>query len=171
MGINSSELVKSLIHPRIEVGNEYVTRGQNVEQVRWFLRNPYLRILLLILERGMERERDREFLCEKRWLFASHAYPEWGLNPQTRYMPWLGVKPATFWCTGRCSNHLSTQPGQVRWFFRSIVILWSCHKCINIILVYFSISDDVCNKSFCKKARKSSCDEHSQWLQLWCTSE
>ncbi|CAK7310831.1 MYH15 [Vulpes lagopus] len=33
MGINSSELVKGLIHPRIKVGNEYVTRGQNVEQV------------------------------------------------------------------------------------------------------------------------------------------
>ncbi|KAM7133185.1 LOW QUALITY PROTEIN: myosin-15 [Molossus nigricans] len=30
-GIKSSELV-SLIHPRIEVDNEYVTRGQNVEQ-------------------------------------------------------------------------------------------------------------------------------------------
>ncbi|KAF3827593.1 hypothetical protein GH733_003079 [Mirounga leonina] len=33
MGINSSELVKGLIHPRIKVGNEYVTRGQNVEQL------------------------------------------------------------------------------------------------------------------------------------------
>ncbi|XP_057552632.1 myosin-15 [Hippopotamus amphibius kiboko] len=33
MGVNSSELVKGLIHPRIKVGNEYVTRGQNVEQV------------------------------------------------------------------------------------------------------------------------------------------
>ncbi|XP_026348630.3 myosin-15 [Ursus arctos] len=33
MGINSSELVKGLIYPRIKVGNEYVTRSQNVEQV------------------------------------------------------------------------------------------------------------------------------------------
>uniref|UniRef100_H2QN23 Myosin heavy chain 15 n=1 Tax=Pan troglodytes TaxID=9598 RepID=H2QN23_PANTR len=33
MGINSSELVKCLIHPRIKVGNEYVTRGQTIEQV------------------------------------------------------------------------------------------------------------------------------------------
>ncbi|XP_073928477.1 myosin-15 [Castor canadensis] len=33
MGINSSELVKGLIHPKIKVGNEYVTRSQNVEQV------------------------------------------------------------------------------------------------------------------------------------------
>uniref|UniRef100_A0A8D1RY07 Myosin-15 n=1 Tax=Sus scrofa TaxID=9823 RepID=A0A8D1RY07_PIG len=35
MGVNSSELVKGLIHPRIKVGNEYVTRGQNVEQVTY----------------------------------------------------------------------------------------------------------------------------------------
>ncbi|ELK33392.1 Myosin-15 [Myotis davidii] len=31
MGINSSELVKGLIHPRIKVGNDFVTRGQNIE--------------------------------------------------------------------------------------------------------------------------------------------
>nr|XP_025122182.1 myosin-15-like [Bubalus bubalis] len=35
MGINSSELVKGLIHPRIKVGNEFVTRSQNVEQAIW----------------------------------------------------------------------------------------------------------------------------------------
>ncbi|EPQ01910.1 Myosin-15 [Myotis brandtii] len=33
MGINSSELVKGLIHPWIKVGNDYATRGQNTEQV------------------------------------------------------------------------------------------------------------------------------------------
>ncbi|XP_040836853.1 myosin-15 [Ochotona curzoniae] len=33
MGINSSELVKGLTHPRVKVGNEYVTRSQTVEQV------------------------------------------------------------------------------------------------------------------------------------------
>nr|KAF6379486.1 hypothetical protein mMyoMyo1_013536 [Myotis myotis] len=33
MGVNSSELVKGLIHPRIKVGNDCVTRGQNIEQV------------------------------------------------------------------------------------------------------------------------------------------
>ncbi|KAF5923932.1 hypothetical protein HPG69_010361 [Diceros bicornis minor] len=35
LGINSSELVKGLIQPRIKVGNEYVTRGQNVKQVTY----------------------------------------------------------------------------------------------------------------------------------------
>lgn len=34
MGINSSDLVKGLLHPRVKVGNEYVTKGQSVEQVR-----------------------------------------------------------------------------------------------------------------------------------------
>ncbi|XP_032154811.1 myosin-15 [Sapajus apella] len=33
MGINSSELIKGLIHPKIKVGNEYVTRSQTIEQV------------------------------------------------------------------------------------------------------------------------------------------
>uniref|UniRef100_H0V075 Myosin heavy chain 15 n=1 Tax=Cavia porcellus TaxID=10141 RepID=H0V075_CAVPO len=32
MGINSSELVKGLIHPKMKVGNEYVIKSQNVEQ-------------------------------------------------------------------------------------------------------------------------------------------
>ncbi|XP_027269159.1 myosin-15 [Cricetulus griseus] len=35
MGINSSELVKGLIYPRIKVGNEYVTRSQNIQQVTY----------------------------------------------------------------------------------------------------------------------------------------
>ncbi|XP_052014087.1 myosin-15 [Apodemus sylvaticus] len=35
MGINASELLKGLIHPRIKVGNEYVTRSQNIQQVTY----------------------------------------------------------------------------------------------------------------------------------------
>lgn len=34
MGISSSDLVKGLMHPRVKVGNEYVTKGQSVAQVR-----------------------------------------------------------------------------------------------------------------------------------------
>uniref|UniRef100_A0A4W4HK28 Myosin heavy chain 7 n=1 Tax=Electrophorus electricus TaxID=8005 RepID=A0A4W4HK28_ELEEL len=33
MGLNSADLIKSLCHPRVKVGNEWVTRGQNVQQV------------------------------------------------------------------------------------------------------------------------------------------
>jgi len=33
LGINSVELIKSLIKPRIRVGTEYVQQGRNMEQV------------------------------------------------------------------------------------------------------------------------------------------
>ncbi|XP_078426875.1 myosin-4-like [Cetorhinus maximus] len=33
MGLNSSELLKSLCYPRVKVGNEFVTKGQTVQQV------------------------------------------------------------------------------------------------------------------------------------------
>uniref|UniRef100_A0A3B5LI22 Myosin motor domain-containing protein n=1 Tax=Xiphophorus couchianus TaxID=32473 RepID=A0A3B5LI22_9TELE len=33
MGLNSADLIKGLCHPRVKVGNEWVTKGQNVAQV------------------------------------------------------------------------------------------------------------------------------------------
>ena len=57
-----------------------------------------------------ERLRDWEVEIEKHQLAASYTCPDWGSNPQPRYVPWLGIKPAAFWCLGLCSNHLS--PGQ-----------------------------------------------------------
>ncbi|XP_077412042.1 myosin-7-like [Vanacampus margaritifer] len=33
MGMNSADLIKGLCHPRVKVGNEWVTKGQNVQQV------------------------------------------------------------------------------------------------------------------------------------------
>ncbi|KAL1254219.1 hypothetical protein QQF64_016448 [Cirrhinus molitorella] len=33
MGLNSADLLKGLCHPRVKVGNEYVTKGQSVDQV------------------------------------------------------------------------------------------------------------------------------------------
>ncbi|XP_078426857.1 myosin-4-like [Cetorhinus maximus] len=35
MGLNSAELLKSLCFPRVKVGNEYVTKGQTVQQVHY----------------------------------------------------------------------------------------------------------------------------------------
>ncbi|KAH1182371.1 hypothetical protein KIL84_010125 [Mauremys mutica] len=35
MGLNSSDLLKGLVHPRVKVGNEYVTKGQTVQQVSY----------------------------------------------------------------------------------------------------------------------------------------
>ncbi|MED6231507.1 Myosin-7 [Ataeniobius toweri] len=33
MGLNSADVIKGLCHPRVKVGNEWVTKGQNVQQV------------------------------------------------------------------------------------------------------------------------------------------
>ena len=35
LGINSVDLIKALIKPRIKVGNEYVQQGRNLEQVNY----------------------------------------------------------------------------------------------------------------------------------------
>ena len=35
LGINSGQLIKSLIKPRIRVGTEYVQQGRNMEQVTY----------------------------------------------------------------------------------------------------------------------------------------
>jgi myosin heavy subunit len=36
-GLNSADLLKALCYPRVKVGNEYVTKGQTVEQVSMIL--------------------------------------------------------------------------------------------------------------------------------------
>uniref|UniRef100_A0A667XJV8 Myosin-7 n=1 Tax=Myripristis murdjan TaxID=586833 RepID=A0A667XJV8_9TELE len=35
MGLNSADLIKGLCHPRVKVGNEWVTKGQTVDQVNY----------------------------------------------------------------------------------------------------------------------------------------
>ena len=37
MGLNSADLLKALCYPRVKVGNEYVTKGQTVQQVFYLL--------------------------------------------------------------------------------------------------------------------------------------
>ena len=34
MGLNSADVLKALCYPRVKVGNEYVTKGQTVPQVK-----------------------------------------------------------------------------------------------------------------------------------------
>ena len=67
-----------------------------------FLYNPHLRICSLSFR---ERERERE--REKHRSVASHICPNWELNLQPRYVPWLGIEPTTFWCMGWHSNQPS----------------------------------------------------------------
>jgi len=33
LGVNTTDLLKSLLQPRVKVGNEFVTKGQNKDQV------------------------------------------------------------------------------------------------------------------------------------------
>jgi len=33
LGVNTSDLLKSLLQPKVKVGNEFVTKGQNKDQV------------------------------------------------------------------------------------------------------------------------------------------
>jgi len=33
LGVNCADLLKSLLTPKVKVGNEYVTKGQNKDQV------------------------------------------------------------------------------------------------------------------------------------------
>ena len=67
--------------------------------------NTHPRLYLLILERedgegGREREREKH-QCERQTLIGCLSiHPHQGPNPQASYVPWLGIKPATFWCTG-----------------------------------------------------------------------
>jgi hypothetical protein len=42
MGVSSGDLLKGLLHPRVRVGNEYVTKGQSVEQVSCFQAEAHL---------------------------------------------------------------------------------------------------------------------------------
>ena len=62
-------------------------------------------------KRGVEeRERERGIhMREQHGLVASHMCSDWGLNPQPRHVPWLGIKPSAFWYMGRCSLK-STEP-------------------------------------------------------------
>lgn len=34
MGVNCSDLLKAMLQPKVKVGNEWVTKGQNKDQVR-----------------------------------------------------------------------------------------------------------------------------------------
>ena len=59
----------------------------------------------------------------KHWSLASHTRPDQGSNPHPRDVPWPEIKPANFWCTGRCSNQLSHTSYH---FYSSYAIVPAC---------------------------------------------
>ena len=69
--------------------------------------NPHPRICLLIWQRERERGENIYGREKHQSIVASCPHSAQRSNPQSRPVPWLGIKPATFWCTGHCSNQLS----------------------------------------------------------------
>ena len=62
----------------------------------------FLKVLFIYL--FFERKRGRETsMCG-----CLSCTPNWGPGPQSRHMPWLGIKLATLWFTGQRSIHWST---------------------------------------------------------------
>lgn len=49
MGISSADLLKGLLNPRVKVGNEFIVKGQTVEQVIHHSINPSLHQSLSLL--------------------------------------------------------------------------------------------------------------------------
>ena len=65
-------------------------------------------LFIYFLEKGRESEREGE---KHQCVVASHMPPYWGPGPQTRNVPWLGIKLATLWFTGRHSTTEPHKPG------------------------------------------------------------
>ena len=94
-------------------------------------------------ERARERERERNIdVREKHWSVASHMGPNRGLNPQLSVaQTWLGIKPATFWCTRWRSNQLSHLAKAVFFFVMyimecSLKLLLKIHNWWLLLWVY-----------------------------------
>lgn len=49
MGLNSADLLKNLCYPRVKVGNEFVTKGQNVQQVSLHQKIFWVAILIFLI--------------------------------------------------------------------------------------------------------------------------
>ena len=62
--------------------------------------------IYLFLDRGEGKEKERERNMNV-WLPLTHL-PYQGPGSQPRRVPWLGIKPATLWSTGRHSIHWAT---------------------------------------------------------------
>ena len=57
--------------------------------------------------RGKEKGKDT-LMCERNIDWLPLACPNWGPGLQPRHVPWLGIKPATFWLEGWHSIHWVT---------------------------------------------------------------
>ena len=72
--------------------------------------------LFIFRERGRVGEREGEKLrCGRdTWIGCLSQAPSWGPGLQPRPVPWLGIKPATFWFASLPSTHWAT-PARAVW--------------------------------------------------------
>ena len=108
----------------------------------------------------------------------SHA-PYWGPGPQPRHVPWLGIKPVTFWFAGRHSIHRATpaRAQHVAFCFNKCQ-LGSCHSQLNVPSGPGLVTEDammtwtLCLTSSCfqpperdKEGKQTPCD--AMWTYLY----
>ena len=66
-------------------------------------------------EREWEKQQDTSICC------FSQA-PHWGLGPQPRHVPWLGIELATLWFTACIQSTELHQPGRLNCFKQSTLM-------------------------------------------------
>ena len=92
--------------------------------LKHIFKNLHLRICSLLRERKRERERERDIAVRntdvrgKHWLGSSSMWPDWGLNLQPRFVPWLRIEPVSFYCMGGCFTNWASWPGLSTFLFR-----------------------------------------------------
>ena len=80
--------------------------GNALLSVRIFFKDS---IYLFQREGKGERKRGRESSMWETLVGCVSCAPNQGPGPQPRHVPWLGIKPATFWFTGQRSIHWATR--------------------------------------------------------------
>ena len=74
-------------------------------------------------ERVRERARNIDGR-EKNQSAASEMHPDCGLNPQRRYMPWLGMELATFWYMDNAPTNWASWPGLMKFLYIKVKVIY-----------------------------------------------
>ena len=73
----------------------------------------------------------------KHWLIDSCTCPDQGLNPQPRWVPWLGIELTNFW-THKAIESLGHDPIYI---FLYWVFIDKLHSLTNVAIVIFNTSE------------------------------
>lgn len=105
MGLNSADLLKNLCYPRVKVGNEFVTKGQNVQQVK---KNIKISLQNVSHSKKFKQQnlnktpRDRRVYCSHRFTTPSALWR----NPCTR-------RCSCGWFSGSTSSSTPNNPDSI----------------------------------------------------------